>query len=255
MNNIKLISIIIPVFNEEGNIRESYLKLKDALDLLGYDSEVIYINDGSTDSGGSIIKEICGSDRSVKAITFMKNYGQDAALAAGFRHARGDVIIAMDSDLQDDPGDIKLFLEKINEGYDLVCGWRKSRPRRHILREILAFAGNRSGMAVFGLPFHDFNATFKAYRRTALDNFYFFKGFHRFIPVLATMNNLNIKEIEIRNNPRFSGHSKYAFFGLKRVSIVLKDAVALICSKHIFKKKIDLVLAEVKYEISEKYNI
>lgn len=184
-------------------------------------------------------------------ITFKKNYGQDAALAAGLRKARGEIVITMDGDLQDDPKDIKLFIDEINKGYDIVCGWRRFRAKRHIFREILTFLGNKLGRIVFGLPIHDFNATFKAYRKSAIDKLYFFKGFHRFIPVMAKMSNIRFKEVEIKNNSRFDGNSKYKFWGINRILKVPKDAFLLKIFCSFFKNYPQKILAEVYYEIDE----
>jgi len=246
-------SVVIPIFNEEESLLILHERLCSAMKDVCEEFQIIYVNDGSTDSSNDIIKEICRNDLSVRLITFKKNYGQDAALAAGLRKACGEVVIAMDGDLQDDPQDIKLFLDEIDKGYDIVCGWRRYRAKRHIFREIIAFMGNKLGRIIFGLSVHDFNATFKAYRRSVIDRLYFFKGSHRFIPVLAAMNNFSLKEIEIKNSSRFSGHSKYNFWGLNRVLKVSKDALLLKTSYCIFNKQPQKILTEVYYEIKEEY--
>ena len=243
------ISLVIPVFNEKDNILKLYLSLEKALVQLGKRYEIIFVNDGSTDGGAAIIRKICLSDNAVKHIAFDKNYGQDAALAAGLRKAGGDIIIAMDADLQDDPDDIKVFLDKIREGCDVVCGWRKKRAKRNIVRDVMTFLGNVLGTVIFHMPVHDFNATFKAYRKSAINELYFFKGFHRFVPVLATMKNLKIGEVEIRNRVRNNGYSKYRPFGLKRIFSVSKDAVLLKFAICFLNRNIEKVLPEVSYVI------
>jgi len=249
MNEIGLISIVVPVHNEEGNIRRLYEGIKESLQALGCRYELIYVNDASRDDTPEIITDICRHDPAVKLLNFFRKYGQDAALAAGLREARGEVVIAMDGDLQDDPGDIRLFLREIESGFDVVCGWRKKRSIRNIFRRAIAFSGNKLGVFLFGVSFHDFNATFKAYKRSAIEKIFLFKGFHRFIPVMAVMAGLRVREIEIRNNSRFSGHSKYGYCGLSRVFSVPFTALALKLAMCLFNNQPQRLLPEVQYKI------
>lgn len=246
------ISLVIPVFNEEGNIFKLYFSLEKALVKLGKRYEIIFVNDGSTDGGAAIIDKICSLDKAVKGIAFDRNYGQDAALAAGLREAVGEVIITMDGDLQDDPNEIEQFLAQIRKGYDVVCGWRKKRSERSLIRKSITFLGNKLAVIIFGLPLHDFNATFKAYRRSSIKEIYFFQGFHRFIPVLASAANLRVGELVIGNNPRYSGFSKYSHFGLRRIFTVPRDALLLKCCICFAGNKWFRVIPEVRYNISNK---
>lgn len=249
-----MISIVIPIHNEQGNIREFYISLKEVLVSLNKTAEIIYVDDGSFDNSGNILREICAADPDVKLILFLKNYGQDAALAAGLGHSQGDVVIALDGDLQDNPKDIKLFLDKIEQGVDIVCGWRKKRAKRCFLKQWLALIANRTGRALFRLDLHDFNATFKAYNKDALKKLYFFKGFHRFIPVLAAMSGLRTEEVKIENNMRFSGYSKYSMLDMKRIISVVQTAALLKLVEFSSKTRLEEVFPQIYYDIAEKVN-
>ena len=222
-----MISIVIPIYNEEGNILQLCIELQNAVEGYSEDIEVLFVDDGSSDQSYARICTAMTHNSSIKVIRLKKRYGQDVALFAGFENACGDIIISMDGDLQDDPNDIKLLLAKIEEGYDIVCGWRKKRDGQSILRMLIAGVGNNVGRLLFGLAIHDFNATFKAYKRTVIQDFVFFKGYHRFIPVFAKINGYKIAEVVIKNNLRHKGRSQYVFGGLSRVIPVIRYGILL----------------------------
>jgi len=218
------ISIVLPVYNEEENLKELHSNLTDALKKLGCEYEIIAVDDGSTDSSFKVLKELSQSDPRLKAIKFRRNFGQTAALSAGFHHAKGDVIITMDSDLQNDPADIPRLLEKINEGYDVVSGWRADRKDKFISRRIPSILANKLIVKMTGVNIHDFGCTLKAYRKDVVDNINLYGEMHRFIPALAKWVGAEITEIKVQHHPRKHGKSKY---GISRTTRVILDLVTV----------------------------
>ncbi len=215
-----LISIVIPIYNERENIEELYEKLKEALETLSY--EIIFVDDGSTDGSTEILKRIVLADEKVTVIILRRNYGQTAAISAGFEAARGDIIITMDGDLQNDPEDIPTLLSKISEGYDVVSGWRKDRKDTLLRRKIPSKIANWLISKITGVHLHDYGCTLKAYRSEVLKDLNLYGELHRFIPALASINGAKVVEIPVRHHPRKRGKSKY---GLERIPKVLLDLI------------------------------
>lgn len=218
------ISVVVPFYNEEDNIEELYQRLKEVLDGLGRSYELIFVDDGSRDRTPEILQNIFKLDKKVKVVRLRRNFGQTAALQAGFDEARGEIIISMDGDLQHDPADIPAFLTKLEEGYDIVSGWRKRRVDNLIFRRLPSWVANRLMRWLSGVPIHDFGTTFKAYRREAIKGIQLYGELHRFIPALISRTGFRITEIPIRNIVRQKGKSKY---GLGRVRRVFFDLITV----------------------------
>lgn len=218
------ISVVVPFYNEEDNIEELYHRLKEVLDGLGRSYELIFVDDGSRDRTPEILQNIFKLDKKVKVVRLRRNFGQTAALQAGFDEARGEIIISMDGDLQHDPADIPAFLTKLEEGYDIVSGWRKRRVDNLIFRRLPSWVANRLMRWLSGVPIHDFGTTFKAYRREAIKGIQLYGELHRFIPALISRTGFRITEIPIRNIVRQKGKSKY---GLGRVRRVFFDLITV----------------------------
>ena len=221
MENFRKISVVIPVYNEEDNVRPLYDKLKKVLESLETEYEIIFVNDGSTDKTQERLEEICKNDKRVKVIEFLRNFGQTPAMVAGIDHADGDVIITMDGDLQNDPEDIPNLLEKLSEGYDVVSGWRKER-KDSITRVIPSKIANWLIGKITGVKIHDYGCTLKAYRSSVIKGVRLYGELHRFIPALATSvtSKSRIVEIPVNHRPRRFGKSKY---GISRTVKVLSD--------------------------------
>ncbi|MCX7975298.1 MAG: glycosyltransferase family 2 protein [Candidatus Aminicenantes bacterium] len=218
------ISIVIPFYNEEDNIEELYHCLKKVLDGLGRDYELVFVDDGSQDRTPEILQRLFEKDEKIKIVRLRRNFGQTAALQAGFDHAKGEIIISMDGDLQHDPADIPAFLAKIEEGYDIVSGWRKRRVDNFLFRRLPSWVANRLMRWLSGVPIHDFGTTFKAYRREVIKGIQLYGELHRFIPALISRTGFKITEIPIRNIVRQKGKSKY---GLGRVRRVFFDLMTV----------------------------
>lgn len=218
------ISIVTPLFNEEKSVRELYERLKKVLDGLGRSYEIIFVNDGSRDRTAEIASGLCDKDKSLTLVNLRKNFGQTAGLAAGFDHSRGDIIIAMDGDLQHFPEDIPLLLAKIDEGYDIASGWRKRRVDNFLYRRLPSMIANKIMAILSGIKLHDFGTTFKAYRREVLENVELYGELHRFIPALASWQGITIAEVPIQNVVRPGGKSKY---GLSRTFRVMMDLLTV----------------------------
>jgi glycosyltransferase involved in cell wall biosynthesis len=208
MNNEPEISIIIPVFNEEKNIEPLFNKIKYSLDEIGRQYEILFINDGSTDKTEGEIKKLAASNKIVKCISFRSNFQKAAAYSAGFEYSNGKIVITMDGDLQDDPSEIKKFLDKIDEGYDYVSGWKykgKGNPYRALPSKFFNFIVKR----INKLELHDFNCPFKAFKRGVIEPSEVYGELYRFLPVIARGKGFKIAEIKIENLPRIHGKSKY----------------------------------------------
>jgi glycosyltransferase involved in cell wall biosynthesis len=215
------LSLIIPVFNEQDNLPLLFEALYKAIPPLNLTWEVIFVDDGSRDQSLAVIKEYVKKDpEHVRAVTFRRNFGQTAAIAAGLDHAQGEVIVLMDADMQNDPADIPMLLEKLNEGYDLVSGWRKNRKDNAFTRNFPSMLANRLISYVTGVKLHDYGCTLKAYRRGALEGFRLYGEMHRFIPVYASSVGARITEVQVNHHPRKFGKTKY---GLERTVKVLLD--------------------------------
>ncbi len=210
------ISIVIPVYNEEENLNELYAKLIAVLPSITESYEILFVDDSSTDNTFSILKEINEKDKRAKAIKFGRNFGQTAALSAGFDYAKGDVIITMDGDLQNDPGDIPLLLEKINEGYDVISGWRADRKDPLFTKRLPSKFSNWLASKLTGVKLHDFGCTLKAFRRDVVESINLYGEMHRYIPALASWTGASIAEVKVKHHPRQHGTSKYGITRLMR---------------------------------------
>ena len=217
-----MISIIIPIYNEEENINKTYELIESALQKINY--EVIFVNDGSLDNSEKKILEIIKKSQNYKLISLRRNYGQTAAMQAGFDNAIGEVIIPMDGDLQNDPKDIPKLLDKINQGYDVVSGWRKNRFDKKLTRILPSKIANILISKISGLHLHDYGCTLKAYRKEILDDIKLYGEMHRFIPIYASWEGAKVTEIPVRHHPRIAGKTKY---GLSRVPKVILDLLVI----------------------------
>ena len=224
MRNQYDLSVVVPFLNEEESIRHMYDAVISAVEPLERPFEVIFVDDGSTDRTLEIARELAANDNRLRIISFRRNYGQTPAMAAGIDHARGRVIVTMDGDLQNDPRDIGALLEKIEEGYDLVVGWRHNRQDKLISRKIPSFIANRLIGKVTGVPIKDNGCSLKAYRAEIIQNVPLYAEMHRFIPAMAAIAGPRIAEIKVRHHARNFGSSKY---GLSRVYKVLLDLLTI----------------------------
>ena len=217
-------SIVVPFHNEEENVTILYARLKQVMEQVGDAFELVLVDDGSTDRTYKLLEEIAAVDSRVLVVKLRRNFGQTSALSAGFDHASGEFLLAMDGDLQHDPNDIPAFLEKLDEGYDVVSGWRKTRIDNFFLRRIPSACANWIMARLSGVPIHDFGTTFKAYRREVIQSIPLYGELHRFIPALASWYGATICEIPIRNVNRERGKSHY---GLGRTFRVFFDLMTI----------------------------
>ncbi len=203
-----MLSIVIPLLNEEGNLKLLHQKLTTVLTDLGQPYQIVFVNDGSTDASAQILAELFAQDEAVEVIHFRQNFGKTAGLTAGFQHSQGDIIFTMDADLQDDPQEIPAMLNKLNEGYDLVAAWRFNR--QDPIDKTWPSRIFNWGVSTFSkVQLHDFNCGFKVYRRIVTEQIPLYSDFHRFIPVLAAGKGFSIGEQPVQHHPRHSGKSKY----------------------------------------------
>ncbi len=215
------LSLIIPVFNEEENLPLLHEAIRAALEGLGIQWEVIYVDDGSKDRSLDVLHALAVSHPGqIRVVELRRNFGQTAAIAAGIDHAAGDVIVLMDADMQNDPADIPMLLEKIQEGYDVVSGWRRFRQDRFVTRTLPSRIANALISRVTGVHLHDYGCTLKAYRREVLTGFRLYGEMHRFIPAYAGSVGARIVEVPVTHHPRRFGQTKY---GLERTIKVILD--------------------------------
>lgn len=227
------ISVIIPFHNESMNIRPLYESLKAVLDTLDKRYEMIFVDDGSRDDTLVQAKAIAASDLSVKVVELARNFGQTAAMMAGIDFATGKVLVAMDGDGQNDPADIPLLLSKIDEGYDVVSGWRKDRKDAALTRTLPSRIANRLISTISGVHLHDYGCSLKAYRHDVIKNVRLYGEMHRFIPIYTSWQGGRIAEIPVRHHPRRHGISKY---GLNRIfKVVLDLAVVRFLDRYLTK--------------------
>jgi glycosyltransferase involved in cell wall biosynthesis len=222
-------SIVVPFHNEEDNVTVLYARLKQVMEQVGDSFELVLVDDGSRDRTYKLLEEIAAVDSRVLVVKLRRNFGQTSALAAGFDHASGEFILAMDGDLQHDPNEIPNFLEKLEEGYDVVSGWRKERIDNFVMRRIPSRCANWLMAKLSGVDIHDFGTTFKAYRHEVIQNIPLYGEMHRFIPALASWYGASICEISIKNVNRERGKSHYGigrtfrvFFDLLTIRFLLK---------------------------------
>lgn len=222
-------SIVVPFHNEEENVTILYARLKQVMEQVGEPFELVLVDDGSSDRTYKLLEEIAAVDSRVLVVKLRRNFGQTSALAAGFDHARGTFVLAMDGDLQHDPNDIPVFLEKLEEGYDVVSGWRKERSDNFVMRRLPSHCANWMLAKLSGVNIHDFGTTFKAYRREVIQNVPLYGEMHRFIPALASWYGASICEVPISNLNRKRGKSHYGigrafrvFFDLLTIRFLLR---------------------------------
>ena len=218
------LSVILPVLNERDNLEPLHERLTEALEPMGRDWEVIYVDDGSTDGSWDVLKKLAEADARVRLVRLRKNFGQTSALAAGFAHARHPILVTLDADLQNDPMDIPRLVARLGDSYDVVSGWRRRRSDPWLTRLLPSHAANVLIKKVSGVPLHDFGCTLKAYRREIVQDVSLYGEMHRFLPVLAAWVGGRVTEMEVTHHPRTRGVSKY---GLLRTYKVLVDLITL----------------------------
>lgn len=218
------LSIIVPFYNEEESIGPLYAAIVAAIDPLQITYEMVFVDDGSADKTVQLATELARRDARVRLVKFRRNYGQTPAMAAGIEHARGEILVTMDGDLQNDPADIGLFLEKMAAGYDIVVGWRFNRQDKLISRKIPSKIANRLIGKVTGVPIRDNGCSLKAYRGSLIKEIPLYSEMHRFIPAMASIAGPRIAEIKVRHHARQFGKSKY---GLSRIYKVLLDLMVI----------------------------
>jgi len=204
------ISVVIPLYNEEQSIGILYREITDVLNRMERSYEIIFVNDGSTDSSPTVLEDISHNDPATTILHFRKNFGKAAALSAGFKEARGEIIITMDADLQDNPSEIPTFVRGIESGYDLVSGWKFDR-KDPLSKTLPSKVFNKVVSMTTGLRLHDFNCGFKAYRRKLVNNIQIYGELHRYIPALAHGEGYRVMEVKVDHRPREYGKSKYGW--------------------------------------------
>jgi len=215
------LSLIIPVYNEAKNLEELHAEITDSCQHLGKSYEIIFIDDGSWDESFVVLKKILRKDPRIRIIRLRKNFGQTAALSAGFDHARGDIIITLDADLQNDPKDFDLLIRKIHEGHDIVSGWRAKRKDRFVTRRLPSAIANWLISVITRVRLHDYGCTLKAFRRDVIKNVELYGELHRFIPAIASNIGVSIAEVKVNHRPRRRGKSKYSFWRFPKVILDL----------------------------------
>lgn len=218
------ISVVIPIYNEEENVTLLYDELSEVMKSLARAYEIIFVDDGSTDSTLTKLKSIRASDECIGIVQFRKNFGQTAAMSAGFNYASGDVIITMDGDLQNDPNDIPQFIEKIEEGFDVVTGWRHDRKDAFISRRLPSIIANKIISWTTGVSLHDYGCTLKAFRKEVIKNIHLYGEMHRFIPAIASGMGISFTELKVNHRARQFGASKY---GISRTIRVVLDLITV----------------------------
>jgi glycosyltransferase involved in cell wall biosynthesis len=218
------ISVIAPLFNEEDSVELLYRKIKKAAVKTGKRFEIIFVDDGSSDNTLNKATKLANQDNSLRLVEFRKNYGQTPAMAAGIDVANGGVLVTMDGDLQNDPDDIPMMVNKLEEGYDLVVGWRYKRQDKYFTRKIPSMIANRLIGAVTGVPIKDNGCSLKVYKAEVIKNSPFYNEMHRFIPALLSLSGVKVAEVKVRHHARQFGQSKY---GLSRIYKVLLDLLAI----------------------------
>ena len=218
------ISVVVPLYNEEDNVQLLYEEIKGVLDTMAEQAEIVFVDDGSRDNTLAKLEAIQAGDDHVRVVSLRRNFGQTAAMTAGFDHARGGVIITMDGDLQNDPHDIPQLVGKLNEGYDVVTGWRYDRQDPFLSRKLPSQLANRLISRVTGVGLHDYGCTLKAFRREVIDNINLYGEMHRFIPAIASGMGISFTEVKVNHRARRFGTSKY---GISRTIRVVLDLITV----------------------------
>ncbi|HLX21709.1 MAG TPA: glycosyltransferase family 2 protein [Usitatibacter sp.] len=219
-----MLSITIPIFNEEPNVEPLHAKLVQSLEALGKPFEIVLVNDGSTDGSAAALDALAARDKRVKVVHFRRNYGQTAAMMAGIRYASGEIIVPMDGDMQNDPADIAKLVAKLDEGFDVVSGWRRDRKDSVLQRTLPSRAANFLISWISGVHLHDYGCSLKAYRRDVLKDVKLYGEMHRFIPIYASWEGGRVTEVPVTHHPRMHGQSKY---GVERVLKVVLDLIVV----------------------------
>jgi glycosyltransferase involved in cell wall biosynthesis len=230
------VSVIIPLFNEELSLRELYDKLRRSLNFVGGRYEIIFVDDGSTDGSARVLRDLRGRDGRVRIIRFRRNYGKSAALSVGFQHAKGEYVVTMDADLQDDPEEIPRLVNEIRKGHDLVSGWKKKR-HDPITKTIPSRFFNFVTSVLTGIPIHDFNCGLKAYRREVTKEVKVYGELHRYIPVLAHWQGFSVGEIVVQHHARKYGKTK---FGVGRFWKGFLDLLTVLFTTRYFRRPLHL---------------
>lgn len=218
------VSIVVPIYNEKDNIEPLIDQIEHALNATGLTYEAILIDDGSTDQSAELLQQLQPDKPWLKIILFRRNFGQTAAMAAGFDHARGDIVIPLDGDLQNDPADIPRLIDKLNQGYDVVSGWRQKRQDKFITRKIPSWIANRLIGKITGVHLHDYGCSLKAYRKEVIQHMNLYGDMHRFIPAVAQWYGASVTEMPVNHRPRTRGKTKY---GLNRTFKVILDLLTI----------------------------
>jgi len=218
------LSVVTPVYNEAESLPQLILRLREALDAMAVSYEIVAVDDGSRDGSLLVLRRLAAEFPLLKIVALRRNSGQTAAMMAGIDHASGDVIVTIDADLQNEPGDIGLLYDKLNEGYDVVSGWRKERQDAAIRRNFVSRVANRVISFMTGVTLHDYGCTLKAYRRSLIRDIRLYGEMHRFIPIYAKWLGARVTELPVRHHPRQFGHSKY---GLERIIKVVLDLLVI----------------------------
>lgn len=221
---LQKISVIVPIYNEQDNLEDLFARLLESLVEIGLDFEIIAVDDGSTDDSRTTLERISVADERIRLIFFRRNFGQTAAVAAGIDHADGDAIVLIDADLQNDPADIKKLLDKLNEGYDVVSGWRRERHDPFLSRRLPSLIANRLISSVTGTRLHDYGCTLKVYRAKVIKGIGLYGEMHRFIPEIVSWSGARIAEVTVMHHPRTRGETKY---GIWRTFKVLLDLITV----------------------------
>src|SRR5215813_10267414 len=218
------LSVVIPIRNEEANLAELHRQLTDSLSAWGRPYEILLIDDGSNDGSYPIMAELHARDPRVTVIRFRRNFGQTAAFSAGFAHARGHIIVTADGDLQNNPKDIPSMVDKLESGYDIVCGWRRDRKDKWLTRRLPSMMANKLISSATGVQLHDYGCSLKAFRAEVVKPLRLYGEMHRFIPAIASEQGVAIRELTVRHRPRRHGRSKY---GIGRTIRVILDLLTV----------------------------
>jgi len=218
------LSVVVPIFNESANLEALHQELHQALEPLGLDYEVIYVDDGSRDDSFDILARLAKDEPRDVVVRLRKNFGQTAAMSAGFDHAQGDIIVTMDGDLQNDPRDIPKLLTTLADGYDIAAGWRHDRQDKYLSRKLPSKLANGLISKITKVKLHDYGCTLKAFRAEVIQNVRLYGELHRFIPAIASLMGVNIAEVKVNHRPRKAGKSKY---GIGRTPRVLLDLITV----------------------------
>ena len=218
------ISLVIPVYNEEGNLRNLYREIVEVLEPYGRAYEIVFIDDGSKDASFALLSALHHQDSRVRVVRFRKNFGQTAALAAGFAEARAPIIVTIDADLQNEPADIPHLVERLEAGFDIVCGWRKDRKDPFVSRVLPSTIANWLISVTTGVRLHDYGCTLKAFRSDVVKNLHLYGEMHRFIPAVASSIGVSIDEVVVGHRARSQGESKY---GITRTLRVVLDLMTV----------------------------